>query len=199
MVLAANFYVKFGNYMSRIGKKPITIASGITLNITPAHVQVTGPKGVLTVPMSEEVVVTVEGSEARVVPKTEGKHLDLVGLYRSLLYNAVVGVSTGWTKSLEIIGVGYRAQTDGRELTLHLGFAVPVKIQAVEGITFTVTDNKITVSGTDKYVIGETAAQIREKKKPEPYKGKGIRYVGEVVRKKVGKAGKAVGGAGGKK
>lgn len=181
--------------MSRIGKKPIAIISGVTVTLTPGVMQAQGPKGTLHVPVLEEVTVTMAGNELHVAPKHAGKHLDLVGLSRSLMNNAVVGVSTGWTKSLELIGVGYRAQTDGRELILNVGFAHQVKIKAPEGITFQVVENKITVSGSDKYGIGELAAAIHRVKKPEPYKGKGIRYVGEVIRKKVGKAGKAVGGA----
>ncbi len=185
--------------MSRIGKKLITLPAGVTVQVENSVVKATGPKGVQEVRISPGVSLTQTGSEIQVQVAPGKNDNATIGLNRSLVQNAVTGVTTGWSKSLELIGVGYRAQTDGKELILNVGFSHQVKIPAPQGITFSVAENKITVSGSDKYVIGETAAKIRRVRKPEPYKGKGIRYVGEHVRKKAGKAGKAAGGAAGAK
>lgn len=179
--------------MSRIGKKPIIIPAGVTVHIENGVAKASGPKGTQEVRLPRGITLTHTGSEMHMEITPGKNHAASVGLNRSLVQNAVTGVAVGWSKTLELIGVGYRAQTDGNELTLNVGFSHPVKIQAPQGIVFTVAENKIVVSGSDKYLIGETAAKIRRVKKPEPYKGKGIRYAGEHIRKKAGKAGKAAG------
>lgn len=186
--------------MSRIGKKPVKISEGVNIQIDGSKVTVTGPKGTLSANFRPEVIVKIEGSNALVervaeTPKAKALH----GLTRTLLENMVLGVTSGWNKGLELIGVGYRAALEQNTLVLNVGFSHQVKFPAPEGITFEVSDNtKINIKGIDKQLVGETAAQIRKIRPPEPYKGKGIRYIGEVVRKKAGKAAKAVGAAGAK-
>lgn len=180
--------------MSRIGKKPITIEEGVNLTVDQDTVKFVGPKGNMEVRLPEGIKLKKVGNIVEIQTDNLGKLIHLQGLYRSLISNAVTGVKTGWTKSLELVGVGMRAQTDGHDLTMNLGFSHPVKISAPIGISFEVSENKITVAGADKYLVGEVAASIRRVKKPEPYKGKGIKYVGEYIRKKLGKAAKAVGG-----
>ncbi len=180
--------------MSRIGNKPITIEEGVNLSVEQNLVKFVGPKGNMEVKIPKELKLKVDGNIIEIQADDLRKFVHLQGLYRSLISNAVVGVKTGWTKSLELVGVGFRAQTDGRELTMNLGFSHPVKIVAPTGISFAVSENKITVLGVNKYLVGEVAASIRRVKKPEPYKGKGIKYEGEYIRKKLGKAAKAVGG-----
>jgi large subunit ribosomal protein L6 len=182
--------------MSRIGKKPIQIEKDVKVTLTDTNVHVEGPNGTLDVKIPLELKVAIEGEVMTLEIKDDPSSL---GLYRSLIANAVKGVKEKWTKTLELVGVGFRATTTGSELVLNVGFSHPVKIPAPSGITFTVVENKIKVIGADKYTVGEIAANIRRVKKPEPYKGKGIRYEGEVIRKKLGKAAKAVGGAGGAK
>lgn len=182
--------------MSRIGKQPITVPSGVTLAFTEDNefIVVTGPKGVLNVPTQNGATVsfdTVEGSTVVTVTALDDSSRSAQGLSRTLIQNAVTGVSEGWKRELELHGVGMRAALAGTGLTLNLGFSHPVDVAAPEGITFQVTKNVITVSGIDKQLVGETAANIRKLRKPEPYKGKGIRYVGEQVRRKAGKTGKA--------
>lgn len=181
--------------MSRIGKKPVKIPSGVTATVNNGLLDVTGPKGNLKVQLRPEVKVTIGGSDALVERVSEtAKAKSLHGLSRTLVENAILGVSQGWNKGLELVGVGYRAETNGTILTLSVGFSHQVKFPAPEGITFEVLDNiRINVKGIDKQLVGETAAQIRRIRPPEPYKGKGIRYIGEVVRKKAGKAAKAAG------
>ena len=182
--------------MSRIGKKPVKIAEGVTVAVGDRTVTVQGPKGELSMAFRPEVAVKVEGSNVLVermveTPKAKAVH----GLTRTLIENMVLGVSKGWNKGLELVGVGYRTEVSGKDLLLNVGFSHQVKFPAPEGITFTVLENtKINVTGTDKQLVGETAAQIRRIRPPEPYKGKGVRYIGEVVRRKAGKAAKAVGG-----
>lgn len=185
--------------MSRIGQKPITIPSGVTATLKGGKIEVVGPKGKLEVSINPALKVQIEGGD--VIKIEEGKTYlkGLTGLNRTLIQNAVTGVTTPWTKSLELVGVGFRATTTGQELNLSLGFSHPIKLNAPLGVTFTVTENKITVSGVDKYVVGEIAAKVRRLKPPEPYKGKGIKYIGEFIRKKAGKATKALGGAPGGK
>lgn len=185
--------------MSRIGKQPINIENDIKLVYQNNQLEVAGPKGRLTLAIHPQVILSITTSEVKVSLDKKAETTALQGLYRTLIQNAVKGVKDGWTKTLELVGVGYRAQTSSNELTLSLGFSHPVIIKATEGISFTVTENKITVLGCDKYMVGEIAATIRKLKPPEPYKGKGIRYQGERIRKKIGKAAKAVGGAGGAK
>lgn len=176
--------------MSRIGKQPITLPSGTQFAAMDTHYQLTGSKGVLTVPMFDGVAVVQEG-ETLVVSATSDETRNFQGLARTLLANAVTGVSTGWTRVLELHGVGMRASMAGSSLNLSLGFSHPVVVDPVEGITFTIQKNVITISGIDKQLVGETAAKIRSLRKPEPYKGKGIRYSDEYVRRKAGKTGKA--------
>jgi large subunit ribosomal protein L6 len=184
--------------MSRIGKKPIEIQKGLNIEILNSVFTVSGPKGKMSITLPKEI--NVEQDENHLNIKTSNElGGDVHGLMRTLIQNAITGVSTGWQKTLELVGVGFRAQTTGSELVLNLGFSHPIKIIAPAGITFSIIENKITVSGFDKYIVGEVAAKIRRLKKPEPYKGKGIRYAGEIIRKKLGKAAKAVGGASGAK
>ncbi len=186
--------------MSRIGKKPVSIPAGVTISVDGQKVVATGPKGELTVTFRPEVKVKVDGSNILVerVSDTD-KAKSLHGLTRSLVENIVQGVNLGWNKGLELVGVGYRAEVSGNILTLNVGFSHQVKFPAPEGIIFEVTENtKVNVKGTDKQLVGETAAQIRRIRPPEPYKGKGIRYIGEFVRRKAGKAAKAAGATGAK-
>ena len=183
--------------MSRIGNATIMVPAGVTLRQEGSHVTVSGPKGTMTVVIPPEV--SYENQENVLVFKRLGnskRARAIHGSTRAHMFNAVTGVHEGWSKTLEMVGVAYRSQTNGKELTLTVGFSHPVKIHAPEGITFEVTEGKITVLGVNKKDVGEIAAQIRKVRKPEPYKGKGIRYSGEKVRKKAGKAAKAVGGGG---
>lgn len=175
--------------MSRIGKQPVTLASGVTLTQDDLLITISGPKGNLQV--TQLPGLTVSESEGQLVVTPADTTLSaLYGLQRVLLFNAVHGVSQGWERTLELHGVGMRAALSSTGLTLNLGFSHPVNVTAPEGITFQVVKNVITVSGIDKQLVGETAASIRKLKKPEPYKGKGIRYSDEVVRRKAGKTGK---------
>ncbi|HEY1074109.1 MAG TPA: 50S ribosomal protein L6 [Patescibacteria group bacterium] len=179
--------------MSRIGSRLISIPSGVTANITDGIFTAQGPKGQHTVVVHPRVNVAVEGETITVSRGGNDKQARaLHGLMRMLVANAVTGVSQGFTKKLEMHGIGYRAQTDGNQLTLSVGFTHPVVFTAPEGISFTVEKNTLVgVHGIDKQVVGQVAANIRAVKKPEPYKGKGIRYEGEYVRRKAGKAAKA--------
>ncbi len=177
--------------MSRIGKLPIDVPAGVTITVDSEVVTVKGPKGQLTVPHLSDVTVAVEGTQAIVTRKDDeiiakAQH----GLQRALLNNAVIGVTKGFEKKLEINGVGYRVSGAGRNIEMSLGFSHPVKYEAQEGITLTVEKMTVMVSGIDKQAVGQTAAEIRSIKKPEPYKGKGIKYADEVLRHKAGKAGK---------
>lgn len=181
--------------MSRIGNKPVSIPSGVSMNVSGGKVSVTGPKGTLEENFRSEIKISVSGSKAVVervkdTPKAKSLH----GLSRSLLENMVLGVTQGWNKGLELVGVGYRAAVSENDLLLNVGFSHQVTFPAPSGISFEVKDNtKVNVTGIDKQLVGETAAQIRRIKPPEPYKGKGIRYIGEVIRKKAGKTAKAAG------
>ncbi len=178
--------------MSRIGKMPIAIPSGVTVEVAENnHVTVKGPKGTLSRTLPQAITIKQENGEVIVERPNDAKESKaLHGLTRALLNNMVTGVTSGYTKTLEINGVGYRAAKQGKKLTLTLGFSHPVEMEDPEGIETKVTDNKIEVSGIDKEKVGQYAAVIRDKKRPEPYKGKGIRYQNETVRRKVGKAGK---------
>jgi len=178
--------------MSRIGKLPIELPSGVTAEINGQHVKVKGPKGELELTVSEPIKVVLEDNTIVVTrPDDEAKSKSLHGLSRTLIANNVTGVSAGFTKALEIVGTGYRAMSKGSSIELALGLSHPVVIDPPAGITLTVEgNNKIIVSGTSKQAVGEVAANIRKLRKPEPYKGKGIRYEGERVRRKAGKAGK---------
>lgn len=179
--------------MSRIGRMPIAIPAGVTITVTPDNVvTVKGAKGQLTKAMSKDINIAVEDNSIVVTRPSDAKeHRALHGLTRALLNNMVKGVSEGYQKSLDLIGVGYRAQVQGKKLVMNLGYSHPVEIEAVEGITFeTPAANKVVVKGIDKEVVGEVAANIRSWRKPEPYKGKGIKYENEVIRRKEGKTGK---------
>lgn len=178
--------------MSRIGKMPVTIPSGVDVTINGTTVTVKGKKGELTRTFQPTMIIEQEGDQIIIKPADEERQTNAFwGLTRSLINNMVIGVSEGFEKKLELVGVGYRAALKGRDLELQLGFSHPVLVKAPEGITFEVpSQNEITVSGSSKEQVGQVAADIRKWRKPEPYKGKGIRYVGEYVRRKAGKAGK---------
>lgn len=182
--------------MSKIGKLPIAIPTGVTVTITGASVQVSGTKGNFTHKVPAGITVTTVEDKVIVgqEEKTKEQTKALFGLTRALLANMVKGVSEGFEKRLELSGVGYRAQGAGTDLTLSVGFSHPVKIKAPQGVSFRVEGNTIIVEGADKALVGNTAAEIRAVRKPEPYKGKGIKYVDERIRRKAGKAAKAVGG-----
>jgi ribosomal protein L6, bacterial type len=177
--------------MSRIGKMPIAIPQGVEVNINGQHVSVKGPKGELSLEVSEPIKVVVEENEIIVTrPDEEQTSKALHGLSRTLIANNVHGVSQGFQKNLEIVGTGYRAIAKGSSVELALGLSHPVVVDPPAGVTLQVEgQNKIIVSGIDKQAVGEVAANIRKLRKPEPYKGKGIRYEGEYVRRKAGKAG----------
>ena len=179
--------------MSRIGRLPIPVPSGVDVDITDRLVTVKGPKGTLTHTLAEPIVIEKadDGSLLVTRPDDEKRSKERHGLSRTLVANMVTGVTEGFTKTLEIVGTGYRVQAKGADLEFALGFSHPVNIPAPEGITFEVqAPTRFVVRGIDKQQVGEVAANIRKLRKPEPYKGKGVRYQGEVVRRKVGKAGK---------
>ena len=178
--------------MSRIGRLPVVVPAGVTVEITEDnHVTVKGPKGTLEKFLPVEMGIKVEDGHVVVTRPNDLKRMkSLHGLTRSLIHNMVVGVSEGYTKVLEVNGVGYRAQKQGKKLTLSLGYSHPVEMEDPEGLGTTVDGNKITVAGIDKERVGQYAAEIRDKRRPEPYKGKGIKYADEVIRRKVGKTGK---------
>ncbi len=180
--------------MSRIGRMPITVPNGVTVSITEDAVQVTGPKGELSRPVNPDIAVTQQDNVLTVTRPSDNKeHRSLHGLTRSLVANMVQGVSLGFEKYLEIVGVGYRAEQNGNNLTLRIGYSHPVEVVPLPGISLAVEGSRIKVSGIDKEVVGEMAARIRRVRRPDAYKGKGIRYAGEKVRLKPGKAGKVVG------
>jgi large subunit ribosomal protein L6 len=178
--------------MSRIGKVPVPVPAGVDVQIDGAVVTVKGPKGTMTHTIPAPIAVAQEeGTLVVTRPDDERASRSLHGLTRTLLANLVTGVTEGYTKKLEIVGTGYRVVAKGTDLEFALGFSHPVVVNAPEGITFAVeTPTKFSVSGIDKQQVGEVAANIRKIRKPEPYKGKGVRYAGEVVRRKAGKAGK---------
>jgi large subunit ribosomal protein L6 len=178
--------------MSRIGKKPIEIPSGVTITIDGEKVTVKGPKGELSRSFNPDIEVKVEDSIVNVVRPSDAKeHRALHGTTRALIANMVEGVSKGFERGLELIGVGYRAQKQGKKLVLNVGYSHPVEIEPEEGIEIEVPSNtKVIVKGTNKERVGALAANIRDVRPPEPYKGKGIRYEGEYVRRKEGKTGK---------
>jgi large subunit ribosomal protein L6 len=175
--------------MSRIGRKPITVPAGVTVTVEPEVVRVNGPRGTLEERKHREITIREEGDTLLVErPTDRGEHRALHGLYRSLVANMVEGVTAGFSKTLEIQGVGYRAALKGRDLELALGYSHPVSIKAPEGIEFEVPQpTRVIVKGISKQLVGEVAANIRKQRPPEPYKGKGIRYEGEYVARKVGK------------
>jgi large subunit ribosomal protein L6 len=175
--------------MSRIGKKPIPVPDGVTVEIKPGHVVVKGPKGELRQEVSREMKITQDDGVLKVErPTDRGEHRALHGLTRSLIANMVVGVTDGYEKRLEIQGVGYRARLQGKSLELALGYSHPVSVSAPDGIEFEVPQpTQVVVRGIDKQLVGEIAARVRKARPPEPYKGKGVRYEGEHVARKVGK------------
>jgi large subunit ribosomal protein L6 len=175
--------------MSRIGKKPIPVPDGVTVSIEPEVVRVHGPRGELSERLPRDITVTHDGDQLVVTrPTDRGEHRALHGLTRSLVANMVEGVTSGFRKTLEIQGVGYRAALKGRDLELALGYSHPVSVKAPEGIEFEVPQpTRVVVRGNSKQQVGELAANIRKQRPPEPYKGKGIRYEGEYVARKVGK------------
>ena len=178
--------------MSRIGRMPITVPAGVTVNVAEGNVvTVKGPKGELTRALRSEMTINMEGNVITVSrPSDEKLHRSLHGLTRTLLSNMIVGVTDGYKKELEVNGVGYRCTKDGKNLVMNLGYSHQVIIPEIEGITIDVpAPNKIIISGCDKQMVGQFAAEVREKRPPEPYKGKGIKYVDEVIRRKVGKTG----------
>ncbi len=179
--------------MSRIGRLPISVPSGVTVDIDGSLVTVKGPKGTLTHQVAEPITITRgdDGTLEVARPNDERQSRSLHGLTRTLVNNMVVGVTDGYTKALEISGTGYRVVAKGSDLEFALGFSHPVYIEAPQGITFAVeSPTKFSVSGIDKQQVGEVAAKLRKLRKPDPYKGKGVRYAGEVIRRKAGKAGK---------
>jgi large subunit ribosomal protein L6 len=179
--------------MSRVGRLPIAIPSGVTITVTPDNVvTVKGPKGQLERAMHKDINIALDNSAVVVTrPSDQKEHRALHGLTRALLNNMVKGVTEGYQKTLELIGVGYRAQLQGKKLVMNLGFSHPVEIDPVEGIVFeTPAANRVIVKGIDKELVGAVAADIRTWRKPEPYKGKGIKYDNEVIRRKEGKTGK---------
>ena len=177
--------------MSRIGKKPVVIPAGVTVNVAEGNVvTVKGPKGELTNTFNADMIINVEGNVLTVSrPSDEANHRALHGLTRTLISNMVEGVEKGFAKELEINGVGYRADKKGNQLVMRLGFSHEVIMEEIPGITIEVNGNKITIRGIDKQVVGQFAAEVRGKRPPEPYKGKGIKYTDEVIRRKVGKTG----------
>ena len=178
--------------MSRIGRMPVAIPAGVTVTLGDGNlVTVKGPKGTLTSQLSPLMTLKQEGAEIHVTrPNDEKENRALHGLTRALLHNMVVGVTEGYKKELDINGVGYRAAKEGKKLVLTIGYSHPVEVEEIDGITIDVPNpNHLVVSGCDKQKVGQFAAELREKRPPEPYKGKGIKYTDEVIRRKVGKTG----------
>lgn len=178
--------------MSRIGRLPIDIPSGVEISVNDDVVTVKGPKGELQVPVAKPIVVEVNDGQVQVTrPDDERESRSLHGLTRTLIANDIIGVTEGYSKSLEVVGTGYRVASKGTGIEFALGYSHPISVEPPAGITFTVEgNNKVTVSGISKQAVGEVAANLRKLRKPEPYKGKGVRYAGEQIRRKAGKAGK---------
>lgn len=177
--------------MSKVGKLPVAIPAGVTVNVANGLISVKGPKGELKQSFHDEIEIKVEGSEVLLTTKNDAKQTNAYhGLYRSLINNMVKGVTDGFTKTLVITGVGYRAEVKGKELVMNLGYSSDYIAIIPDGLTVVATpDGKLTITGIDKQLVGEFCSQIRKLRKPEPYKGKGIRYETEVIRRKVGKTG----------
>jgi len=177
--------------MSKIGKLPVNIPGGVKVDIKDSQINITGPKGVLSKNLHRDIIVKIDGDSIIVNRPSDNKlHRSLHGLTRALIHNMVTGVTDGYVKTLKMIGVGYRAEIKGKLLELRLGFSHPILFRAPEGIEISVNqkESTIQVSGTSKQLVGQTAATIRSFRPPEPYKGKGIRYIDEIVRRKAGKA-----------
>ena len=177
--------------MSKVGKLPVAIPAGVTVNVANGTISVKGPKGELKQSFHDEIEIKVEGTEVLLTTKNNAKQTNAYhGLYRSLINNMVKGVTDGFTKTLVITGVGYRAEVKGKELVMNLGYSSDYIAIIPDGLTVVATpDGKLTVTGIDKQLVGEFCSQVRKLRKPEPYKGKGIRYETEVIRRKVGKTG----------
>lgn len=185
--LGEKFYVKFGS-MSRLGKKPILIPLGVEVKIQDGLLKVKGPKGELSKQFRNEISMEVKDNAFEISPRIQSKlSKKLWGTYASLVKNMMKGATEGFSKKLILEGIGFRAQVEGNDLNLNLGFSHPVKFPAPEGISFKVEKNLITVSGIDKEKVGEVAARLRALKKPDPYKGKGFRYEDEIIKRKAGK------------
>lgn len=182
--------------MSRIGKKPVAIPSGVTVDLKGETLRIKGPKGELMLTIHPKVLVEHKGTEIIVSVKKpdEKSERALWGLFRSLINNMVTGVTTGFTKILEINGVGYKAAMSGQKIILNLGYSHPIEMEVPTGLEAKVEKNTITITGADRQVVGQFAAVVRSQREPEPYKGKGIKYQDEVIRRKAGKVVKAVGG-----
>lgn len=178
--------------MSRIGRMPIVVPAGVEVTINGSDITVKGPKGTLTRTVHSDMALSMEGNEIHVTRPSDNKeHRSLHGLTRTLIANMVEGVANGYKKELEINGIGYRAEKNGKTLVLTIGYSHKVEVSEIDGITIDVpAPNKVVISGPDKQKVGQFAANIREKRPPEPYKGKGIKYVDEYIRRKEGKAGK---------
>ena len=175
--------------MSKIGKLPISIPEGVNIEVDAHKVKVSGPKGELSLTLPREIEAKVNGGKLEVIKKGNSKQASSMhGTFRSLINNMVKGVTAGWQKKLELVGTGFRAEVSGDTLSLVVGFSHPVKIKAPSGITFKVEKNVVTVEGIDRELVGQTASNIRAVRPPEPYKGKGIKYTDEVIRRKPGKA-----------
>lgn len=182
--------------MSRIGKLPIVLPTGVSVNVDQNRVKLQGPKGTLEIAIPEELKVDHDKGQLIIEKDRKKEGLKPIhGTFRALLANAAIGVSAGWTKQLELVGTGYRAEVKGSHLYLTVGFSHPVEIKAPVDITFKVEKNIITVEGLDRDLVGRISARIRQVRPPEPYKGKGILYLGEIIRRKAGKAAKTVGTA----
>jgi large subunit ribosomal protein L6 len=180
--------------MSKVGKKPISIPSGVTVEVKDSTVVVKGPKGELTVDLLPNITVKQVDAEILVERANDEKvNMAFHGLIRSLIQNCITGVTDGFTRELEINGVGFKAEVQGKVITLQLGFSHPVVLDIVDGVEISQEKNKLTISGIDKQKVGHMAALIRSQKKPEPYKGKGIKYMDEVIQRKAGKAAKTAG------
>ncbi|WP_018124736.1 50S ribosomal protein L6 [Desulfovibrio oxyclinae] len=176
--------------MSRIGKKPIEIPSGVDIQVGAEEITVKGPKGTLSTPVHPKVVYTVEGGVINVGRADESRIArSQHGLRRTLLANCVEGVTKGFQKGLEVIGVGYKVSVQGKKVVLNVGYSHPVEFDLPAGIEAAAEGSKLTISGSDKQLVGETAAQIRRVRPPEPYKGKGIKYADEIIKRKAGKSG----------
>ena len=182
--------------MSRIGKNPVVIPSGVNVNISGNTVKVKGPKGELSFDWRDAVSVAIDGAEVKITRRDDSREAkSLHGLTRTLIDNMVKGVSEGFEKKLEIVGVGYKAEAKGKTVVLNLGFSNPINYTLPKGIVVAVEkQTSVTVSGADKQMVGQVAAELRGFRPPEPYKGKGVKYAGEHIRRKAGKAGKGAGG-----
>ena len=196
IMLVARYYLKFGNtHMSKIGKKPIQVPKGVDISISNDLITVKGPKGTLKKNIPADVSIKVEGDVLTIIPtdKNSRENRTVWGLARALVQNMIIGVTDGFEKVLEFQGVGYKANAKGNDLEMGLGFSHPVLIKGHDGISFKTEKNSIKIQGADKELIGKIAAEIRVLRPPEPYKGSGIRYAGEVIRRKAGKKAAASG------